>query len=576
MNNRYYQRELDDLRELAAEFARAYPALAPRLTGPSPDPDVERVLEGTAFLTGRIREKIDDDFPEFIQGLTQLIFPHYLRPLPSATIMAFRPKTILKDVLRVPAGTYVDSQPVEGTNCRFRTIYDVDVSPVILEAADSTDMGGGRHAIDLHLKMQGARLADWNVDRLSFHLGGDFAGSSDLYLLLQRHLRRVSVFTESGLPTVLPASYVRPVGLDPEHAMLPYPGNSFPAFRMLQEYFLLKEKFLFLELIGLSRWRDREGGDRFVIRFEIDAAPVALPRISAERFVLHATPAINLFPHDAEPVLLDNSRGAVRVRPARSRGGDFQVHSIDSVIGHGRGSNAKQEFMPMGMFDPADQSKPVYQASFQRNAEDRFVEPMLSVSYPPDYGIPGQQTLTIRLSCTNGDLPSRLRPGEINRPTRTTSELVEFANLIPPTDSQQAPVGKAMLWRLLSHLALNYLSLANADNLRALMSLYIFPGRGGRETETANRKRVQGIHDIQVRAADRLIHGAVFRGQDINLSVAKDGFAGLGDLYVLGSVLDRLLASFSSLNAYTAVTLTETQTGEKYRWAPRLGARPLI
>ncbi|HEX7030857.1 MAG TPA: type VI secretion system baseplate subunit TssF [Gammaproteobacteria bacterium] len=573
--NQYYQRELDDLRELAAEFARANPALAPRLTGPSPDPDVERVLEGTAFLTGRIRQKIDDDFPEFIQGLTQLIFPHYLRPLPAATIMAFTPKTILKDTLRVPAGTYVDSQPVDGTHCRFRTVYDVDVSPIVLEAADSTDMGGGRHAIDLHLKMQGAKLADWNADRIRFHIGGDFPGAADLYLLLQRHLKRVSVFTQSGLPTMLPANYVRPVGLDPEHAMLPYPGNSFPAFRMLQEYFLLKEKFLFLELMGLSRWRDREG-DSFVIRFELDASNVPLPRITAERFALHATPAINLFPHDAEPVLLDNSRGTVRVRPARSRGGDYQVHSIDSVVGHGRGTNAKQEFRSMGMFDPADQTRPVYQASFHRDDERGIAEPLLAINYPPDYGIPRQQTLTIKLSCTNGDLPARLRPRDINRPTRTTSELVEFANLIPPTESQQAPVGKAMLWRLLSHLALNYLSLADGENLKALLALYIFPGRGGRETETANRKRVQGVHDVKVKAADRLINGAVFRGQDITVSVMKDGFAGPGDLYLFGAMLERLLASFSSLNAFTAMTLIETQTGERYRWAPRLGTRPLI
>src|SRR5690606_25971905 len=154
--------------------------------------------------------------PEFIQGLTQLIFPHYLRPLPAATIMAFRPKPILKDVLRVPAGTYVDSQPVDGTNCRFRTVYDVDVSPVILEAADSTDMGGGRHAIDLHLKMQGAKLSQWNVDRLAFHLGGDFPGAADLYLLLQRHLKRISVFSQGGLPTLLPADHVRALGLDAE------------------------------------------------------------------------------------------------------------------------------------------------------------------------------------------------------------------------------------------------------------------------------------------------------------------------------------------------------------------------
>jgi len=72
---KYYQRELSNLRTLALEFAKAHPALAPMLAGQSNDPDVERVLEGTAFLSGLIHEKLDGDFPEIVHGLIQLIFP---------------------------------------------------------------------------------------------------------------------------------------------------------------------------------------------------------------------------------------------------------------------------------------------------------------------------------------------------------------------------------------------------------------------------------------------------------------------------------------------------------------------
>ena len=57
MFNKYYQDELTYLRELGKEFAAAYPAIAPLLAERGADPDVERLLEGVAFLTGRIRQK---------------------------------------------------------------------------------------------------------------------------------------------------------------------------------------------------------------------------------------------------------------------------------------------------------------------------------------------------------------------------------------------------------------------------------------------------------------------------------------------------------------------------------------
>ena len=119
--NKYFLNELDSLKEIAEEFSQANPTLAPLLSQPSADPDVERILEGVAFLTAGIRQKIDDDFPEFSQGLLNQIFPHYLRPIPSATIMEFTPTPILKNTLNTPAGTYLDSVEIDGVRCRYKT-----------------------------------------------------------------------------------------------------------------------------------------------------------------------------------------------------------------------------------------------------------------------------------------------------------------------------------------------------------------------------------------------------------------------------------------------------------------------
>ena len=105
MFNKYYQNELFKLRELAKEFAKAHPAVAPMLSSESVDPDVERLLEGTAFLTGHLHHKIDDDFPEIIHGLMDIVYPHYLRPIPSVSIISFTPKPSLLESITVPSGT---------------------------------------------------------------------------------------------------------------------------------------------------------------------------------------------------------------------------------------------------------------------------------------------------------------------------------------------------------------------------------------------------------------------------------------------------------------------------------------
>src|SRR4030095_3561713 len=91
MFNPYYQEELAYLREMGKEFAAAHPAVAHMLESSGADPDVERLLEGVAFLTGRVRQKLDDEIPELFQSLMSLLWPHYLRPVPSTSILQFTP-----------------------------------------------------------------------------------------------------------------------------------------------------------------------------------------------------------------------------------------------------------------------------------------------------------------------------------------------------------------------------------------------------------------------------------------------------------------------------------------------------
>ena len=251
MLNRYYEQELSHLRQLAAEFSKAHPALAPMLAGPSSDPDVERLLEGVAFLTGLVRARIDDEFPEFIQTLGNLIFPHYLRPIPACTMIAFRAKGRLNEPAMVAPGVEIGSVPVDGTSCIFRTCYPVEVHPLVLRDASVTDRPGAPTAIRLSFTLEGFQLANWPLKSLRFFLGQNISEASLLYFLLSRYVTEIVVSTPDAPAYLLRPADLRPVGFAADEAILPYPPYAYPGYRVLQEYLLTRRSSCFWSLPDL-------------------------------------------------------------------------------------------------------------------------------------------------------------------------------------------------------------------------------------------------------------------------------------------------------------------------------------
>ena len=572
MFNRYFQQELDNLKDLGAEFSKAHPAIAPMLSGRSTDPDVDRLLEGVAFLTALLRQKLDDEIPEVIHDLIQMIWPHYLRPLPSASIVTFSPKPILKQSLEIPAGIEVSANPVEGTACRFQTCYPVTLHPLHLLAADWVEVSGQPPAVRLSLQLKGLDLDDWQPDYLRLFLAGDMAQATDLFLLLRQHLRRIILKpVEGGEAKVLPPEDLRPVGFNASEAILPYPTQSFPAYRVIQEYFLLPEKFLFLDLVGWERWRERGSGDRFEVLFELENVPFSPPRVKTDDFKLFATPVVNIFPFDADPIRLDHRKSEYRVRPSTRQATHYQVYAIDAVTGFVQGTAEERTYHPFEMFGPDDSPVPVYHTHVRNSPIRSGFDVYLSVAYPPALGTPVLETLSLQLLCTNGFLPEELRTGDIVVPTSSSPEYATFTNIRPPTSNILPPLGTNLLWRLISHLSLNYVPLDSLDNLQALLRIYLFKDPRHPASFLAHQKRIAGIDAIQTDGADRLINGAMVRGRDIHIAMRHDHFASQGDLYLFGSILDYFLGAYASMNTYTRLTLKEVNTGGVYQWPARLG-----
>ncbi len=575
MIEKYYQRELATLRYLASEFAKAHPALAPMLTGQSADPDAERLLEGTAFLSGLIYEKLDDDFPEIVHGLIQLIFPHYLRPIPSATLIRFTPKRSLRETIIIRKGTAIDSVETEGTRCTFTTSYDVELAPLSVASAGFTASGAGSGALRIELRLTGMDLAAFKTDSIRFHLAGVYTEASRRYWLLFTRLRHVRLIDATGKTVELGRKALQPVGFDEESTLIPFPARSFPGYRILQEYFILPEKFLFFDIVGLEQWQNRTGAS-FTLEFEFADLPPELPPMRAEHFQLFVSPALNLFPHQADPILLDHKKPDYPIRASGQNPRHYQIYAVNKVTGFVQGTVQEREYLPFELFNPQVEATPVYAVHHRLSPLDGKAELHLSVAYPGGNKEPSLETLSLEIQCTNASLPETLRVGDVRMPTESSSELAEFTNIRSPTAPVQPPLGKNLLWRLLSHLFLNYLSVASAENLRSVLKLYIFTETRDRATVLANTQRVESINALKVRASDRFVQGYLLRGQDIHIRLDRQGFTGEGDMYLFGSVLDVFLGNYAAVNAYTRLAVEDSLRKERFTWPIRLGDRILL
>ncbi len=577
MLNRYYQEELNRLRDLAAEFSRAHPALAPMLGGASQDPDVERLLEGVAFMSGLLRTKLDDEFPEIIQGLIQLTFPHYLRPVPSATIMAFTPKPGLMESIVIPAQTAIDSLPVEGTPCRFLTCSEVTVQPLAITHARYEDKIGQPAVVRLGLQLSGLSLADWQPKSLRLHFPGDFSAASELFKILVNNTRRLIFSPESGGSQItIDPSHIRPAGFAPEESVIPYPGRSFPGYRFIQEYFYFPRKFLFCDIFGWESWQNRGSGSRWELIFELDKAPDVPPRITASSFLLFAVPAVNIFEQEASPIYLDHQRSEYRVAPAGARSTAMETHSIRKVTGISQGTVKKTEYRPFELFSENPDDTAVYQVRRKLSPITQRPEIYLSVGYSAGGVAPVNETLAIQLLCTNGLLTRSLQAGDINQQTSNSPELCTFKNIIPPTASVQPPLGMEMLWKFLSSLTLNLFAIADTGNFKELLRQYIFPEEYDQGRTAANEKRLEGILQVGCQPGRRLDRGSLISGREIELTVSADNFSGPGDAYVFGTVLDRFFADYAAINSYTRLLMRDDFSGERFQWKARVGERPLL
>ncbi|SEM60534.1 type VI secretion system protein ImpG [Pseudomonas sp. ok272] len=592
--NHYYQSELTALRQSGRRFAERNPALAPFLGQAGRDPDVERLLEGFAFLTGRLRQKLDDELPELTHSLMHLLWPNYMRPLPAFSILQFEPLQTVGPALAVPRDTEVESLPIEGVGCRFRTCYPIQVQALAPSALTYSVTGEGA-LLTLRLHMTGAgHLGELDLTSLRVHLAGERYISQMLYLCLLRHLAGIELVPldadgnplqgpdDAPLTLRLPGERVQPVGFAEDEALIPYPLNTFRGYRYLQEYFAFQDKFLFVDINGLDRLDTLpqaalKQAHGLELRFDIRHAGIQRLRPTLDNIKLHCTPIANLFAHDALPIRLDGKQDEYLLLPAGHELKNCAVFSIQSVTGWSSSKTGYQAYVPFESFEhdasfDVSQSRPHYSVRQRPSLLHEGLDTYLGFDLRPQTA---HETLSIELVCTNQNLPRRLQLGDICLASEKTPSGLRFRNITAVTASYAPPINRDFLWKLISNMSLNYLSLANVEALKVILETYDLPRYYDQSAEKVSKRLLGGLKAIQHQHVDRLHHGLPVRGLRTELTIDPQGYIGEGDLFVFASVLNEFFALYASLNSYHELRVKSTE-GEEYQWTPRMGQQPLL
>ena len=627
-----YEQELRYFRENSAEFARAFPKIANRLGVEGQevaDPYVERLIEATAFLSARVGLKLDAEYPRFTGHLLDIVYPNYLAPTPSMVVVQCAPQ--LDDVSLLTGPTMVRGSGLrarqavgQSTDCEFRTASAIRLWPLEIKRAQyftyAPDLPLNQHPLARDIRgglrfvlkiTEGLNFKQLELDNLVLHFGGAEDVAWQLYECTLGQPIGVLVQGLSATGRVegqthrLPPESICAVGFNEEEGLLPATASGFSGFRLVQEYFAFPQRFQFAQISGLRAALKLipalVAEVEIVILFSRgDAALEKL--VSADNVVLHCVPAINLFSKRLDRIAITEAVNEFHLIADRTRPQDFEVHSVSDVVGHGnvnvagtKMESVEQLFLPFySAFHGSRYNHPAYfttsrearvWSTRQRTQGHRSShigsELFLQLVDPQQAPFSTSlRQLSVTALCTNRDLPLLLPTGRGQDFDCIDSHPVTSVKIVRGPSRPVSPVvNHGLGWRVIDHLALNYLALSEsspeqgAAALREMLMLYAV------HADEARQGQVNGLASVSTKPIVRRLPMpgpiAFGRGVEVTLEVEEMAFHG-NSAFLFGAVLSHYLARHVSVNHFVETVLRYSGKGEKMRWRPQCGARPIL
>jgi type VI secretion system protein ImpG len=617
---RYYNQELQHVRDMGAEFAREFPKIAGRLGVEGlecADPYVERLLEGFAFLTARVQLKIDAEFPRFTQHLLEMVYPGYLAPTPSMAVVQLQPdlrEPALASGVTVPRGASLHSMVGRDTTatCEFRLANDVKLWPIELLEAKVFDgpaaLGAigvrpgvtARSALRLSFRCTaGVQVRQLALTDLAIYLVGADSLPAELYAQLLGCGSGILVRGpgSTGAAASLGRDAIQRMGFADDEALIPPARRQFSGYRLLQEYFAFPQRFLFVRLADLRRGLQQVAGDRFELIVLFDhGAPHLEAVVGADNFRLYCGAAINLFSRNADRIHLDAAVPEYHVVVDRTRPMDFEVYDVQQVAGFGDRSEPEREFQPFYACNEQSwhsrdhayftlRREPRRLSSRQRQTGPRTSyigsECFLALVDPDEAPFNSNlRQLAANVLCTNRDLPLNIPISKsVTDFTLESAAPVESVRCVAGLSRPRPSFAHGdASWRLISHLSLNYLSITDtagegAAALREMLGLY------AEASDSVAQRQIEGVRAVASRSvigrvpiAGPIAYG---RGTEITLTLEDAAFQGSSG-FMLAAVLEEFFARHASINSFSKTVLRSVERGEVARWPMRLGNRTTL
>lgn len=599
----YFHRELTYLRHAGGVFASKHPKIARRLGlnwEESPDPHMERLLESFAFLTARLSQEIDDRLPQIASALLNVLYPQLISPIPAMAIAQFQAdltQSSLTTGFVIPQETSLLTYAEEGVSCRFKTAYDVELWPISVTQVDFVPRNsytfkgyGPQSPWYLRIRLQtaeGLLFSDLkDLKQLTFHLNGDhiltFGMYSTLFAQSQPH---VLISSDQETATLLPTTSLKPIGFDQDHLILPHPPHSHPAFQMIREYFHLPEKHLFFKIDHIST---QNLGNTLDLLVSIeDVSAVEKISLNPRNILLGCTPMVNLFSRTTDPIRLDHRQTEYRLVPDQRRDKTTEIYSINRILATTETQPDPIELRPYFSFqhDSLLEKEDANQTSFwlTRRApslqKDILGTDMFLTFVDLNFNskLPNVQTIYGDTLCTNRHLAEQIVAGTLMQ-MEDQAPISQIICLNKPTSQIHAPKDGDTLWRLISHLSVNHLSLTQGDSslsvLKEMLRLYAGPFSIYRHGEIDAIEKIS-CRSIVRRMGDQAWKGFI-PGIEVSLTMNEDNLAG-SSIFLMSSVLRHFFALQVSINSFVEVVLNSPQRqGEWMRWQPLSGEQILL
>lgn len=563
---RYFEGEMRLLREAGEAYAETYPEQARALglsSAHDRDPYVERMLEGFAFLTAQIRQRIDAAHETTANDLLDAYAPDLVRPYPSATILRFSPGRRQQGLHRIPAQTTLTAPEhgEERVRCRFRTTRPLDIFPLALESLVATETLSGGTRFTLTFQYEGDEApSDLPLGRIPFFIDADRPLALAMHRLWTSALKGIRVRSDKGRELAAGPLAFRPGGLDADNAVNGSLSSARPALRLLHDYFGFRSRFLFVELTGLDSVQFGDDGfSRFVLEFETERGLPRDHRLSERNLVPFCVPGVNLFPCEGKPLSLDGTTHEFEVRAEEERRGTLQVHSVTDVDARGRASAEIRRLRPLRELIGHDEQHAWY-AVERRDLTGGAPDSWLRVG-----GLPLEEshTLSLDLLATQGNLPRRyVRSDELQAAGQALPAGIGAHTQFRPT-AWSPPPGEFPVNRLYALLRTDLEELLETESLRDLLRALEWQGAPD------DSSRIQSLEKLSGEPFQMVRNGLLTTGIRVRVELREElGFSSLDDIHLFGEVLHAFFQAISPMNQAIETHVLCQPSGRSFRWRP--------